>query len=114
PGAATYGATEQAGASVGEQAGEGVQEVFVALQELLAQVRGGAMPRRETPADAAPITSRDLLRLLSHMQQHAPVQVSGEFDLREQLEQLLSRASARSGKARVVGEVDEDVINLVS
>ncbi|MNQ08067.1 hypothetical protein D3C85_208570 [compost metagenome] len=114
PGTAAYGAAEQAGVSAGEQAGEGVQEVFGALQELLAQVRGHAMPRRETPADASPITSRDLLRLLSHMQQHAPAQVSDDSDLREQLEQLLVRASARSGKARVVGEVDEDVINLVS
>jgi len=104
------GGTEQSGGG----AGDGVQEVFVALQELLAQVRGSAMPRREMPADASPITSRDLLRLLSHMQQHAPAQVSDEFDLREQLEQLLSRASARSGKARVVGAVDEDAINLVS
>jgi hypothetical protein len=88
--------------------------VFVALQTLLAQVGGHGLPRRELPADVAPITSNDLLRLRSHMQQHAPVQVSNDFDLREQLEQLLSRASVRSGKARVVGEVDEDVINLVS
>lgn len=113
-GAAARGPAEPAGASAGEQAGDGVQEVFVALQELLGQVRGSAMPRRETPADASPITSHDLMRLLSHMQQHAPLQVSDDFDLREQLEQLLSRASAKSGKARVVGEVDEDVINLVS
>lgn len=113
-GTAARGAAEQAGGVTDEQAGESVQEVFVALQELLAQVRDRAMPRREAPADASPITSRDLLRLLSHMQQHAPAPVSDEFDLREQLEQLLSRASARSGKARVVGEVDEDVINLVS
>ncbi|MDP2244457.1 DUF1631 domain-containing protein [Pseudomonas sp.] len=108
------GAAGQVGGITGEQAGEGVQEVFVALQTLLAQVRGTGLPRRELPADAAPITSNDLLRLLSHMQQHAPAQVSNDFDLREQLEQLLSRASVRSGKARVVGEVDEDVINLVS
>jgi hypothetical protein len=114
PGTAARTAAEQTGGSAGEHAGDGVQEVFVALQELLAQVRGSAMPRREMPDDALPITSRDLLRLLSHMQQHAPAQASDDFDLREQLEQLLSRASARSGKARVVGEVDEDVINLVS
>ncbi|WP_372877004.1 DUF1631 domain-containing protein [Pseudomonas sp.] len=113
-GTVARGAAEQAGGVTDEQAGESVQEVFVALQELLAQVRERATPRREAPADASPITSRDLLRLLSHMQQHAPAPVSDEFDLREQLEQLLSRASARSGKARVVGEVDEDVINLVS
>ena len=66
------------------------------------------------PADAMPISSNDLMRLLSHMQQRAPAQVSDDFDLREQLESLLVRASAKAGKTRVVGEVDEDVINLVS
>ena len=97
-----------------EFADEGVQEVFGALQELLSQARGTAIPRRNRPADAMPISSNDLMRLLSHMQQRAPAQVSDDFDLREQLEGLLTRASAKAGKARVVGEVDEDVINLVS
>ncbi|CAD5107959.1 DUF1631 domain-containing protein [Zestomonas carbonaria] len=91
-----------------------VQEVFGALQELLSQVRGVAAPRRELPADAMPITSNDLTRLLSHLQQRVPMRAMDDFDLRMQLEQLLGRVSARSGKARVVGEVDEDVINLVS
>ena len=107
------GATGQQ-VGTGEYADDGVQEVFSALQELLSQTRGRAQPRREMPADALPISSNDLLRLLSHMQQRAPAQPSHDFDLREQLEQLLGRASAKSGKARVVGEVDEDVINLVS
>lgn len=94
---------------------ESVQEVFSALQDLLLQVRGTAMPRRAQVTDALPISSNDLMRLLSHMQQRAPAQVSlDDFDLRGQLEQLLARASVKSGKARVVGEVDEDVINLVS
>ena len=64
-----------------------------------------------------PISSNDLMRLLSHIQQRLPGQsaaAADEFDLRNQLESLLGRASAKSGKARVVGEVDEDVINLVS
>lgn len=101
-------------------ADESVQEVFGALQELLAEVRGSAaLPRREAPADAVPISSNDLMRLLSHMQQRLPAgsgggQETDDFDLRNQLEQLLTRASAKSGKARVVGEIDEDVINLVS
>lgn len=107
-------ATEE-GMPLLEGADQGVQEVFGALQDLLLQVRGTAMPRRAQVADALPITSNDLMRLLSHMQQRAPAQATIEdFDLREQLEQLLERASAKSGKARVVGEVDEDVINLVS
>lgn len=97
-----------------EFADEGVQEVFGALQELLSQARGTLAPQRNRPADAMPISSNDLMRLLSHMQQRAPAQVSDDFDLREQLEGLLTRASAKAGKARVVGEVDEDVINLVS
>ncbi|WP_298187132.1 DUF1631 domain-containing protein [uncultured Pseudomonas sp.] len=97
-----------------EFADESVQEVFGALQELLSQVRDTAVPTRKRPADAMPISRSDLMRLLSHMQQRTPVQVSDDFDLREQLEGLLTRASAKAGKARVVGEVDEDVINLVS
>ncbi|SNS26343.1 DUF1631 domain-containing protein [Pseudomonas segetis] len=100
-------------AVAGEFAEQDVQEVFSALQGLLSQARG-SLTQRQAPVDAMPITSNDLMRLLSHMQQRAPAQASAEFDLRDQLEQLLSRASAKSGKTRVVGEVDEDVINLVS
>ncbi|WP_439859670.1 DUF1631 domain-containing protein [Pseudomonas sp. MBLB4136] len=100
--------------SAGEYAEQSVQEVFGALQELLSQARGSGIPRREIPADAQPISSHDLMRLLSYMQQRAPAQVADEFDVRDQLGQLLTRASAKSGKARVVGEVDEDVINLVA
>ncbi|MDH1444170.1 DUF1631 domain-containing protein [Pseudomonas sp. GD03721] len=116
PAASTYvQSSGEEGISLLEGADQGVQEVFGALQDLLLQVRGTAMPRRAQVADALPITSNDLMRLLSHMQQRAPAQASVEdFDLRDQLERLLERASAKSGKARVVGEVDEDVINLVS
>lgn len=115
--ASAYGAGRSEGAAAG-QAGEfsdeDVQEVFGALQGLLSQARGSLIPQVHRPADAVPISSNDLMRLLSHMQQRAPVDAQGDFDLREQLEQLLTRASAKAGKARVVGEVDEDVINLVS
>ncbi|WP_313516171.1 DUF1631 domain-containing protein [Pseudomonas sp.] len=102
-------------APLGEGYSGEVQEAFGVLQELLSQTRGSISYRREVPADAMPISSHDLMRLLSHLQHQQPAQqVSDEFDLRQQLEQLLSRASAKSGRARVVGEVDEDVINLVS
>ncbi len=112
--AATGGHAE--GGQGGGFADEGVQEVFGVLQELLSQVRGSGIPRREMPADALPISSNDLMRLLSHMQQRPAFTSAAQddFDLRNQLEQLLVRASAKSGKSRVVGEVDEDVINLVS
>ncbi len=111
--AAVYG---QTGASGSDQAGfidDGMQEVFGALQSLLSEVRGTALPARNHPSDAVPISSHDLLRLLSHMQSRTPQSIQ-DFDLQDQLEQLLRRASAKSGKSRVVGEVDEDVINLVS
>lgn len=91
----------------------GVQEAFGSLQALLSELRGNALPARNLPSDAIPISSNDLMRLLSHLQSRAPLQVD-EFDLQGQLEQLLHRVSAKSGKSRVVGEVDEDVINLVS
>lgn len=104
----------QVAAGEGHAEGGEVQEVFQVLQDLLAQVRGVAVPRRELPADALPITSRDLTRLLSHLQQRMPVEAMSELDVRDQLEALLGRVSAKSGKVRVVGEVDEDVINLVS
>jgi len=94
---------------------DSVQEVFAALQKLLMQVRGSVAPTLEASAPPQPISTRDLLRLLSHLQQYVPAPaVQDEFDLRSQLEQLLTRVSVRSGKSRVVEGADEDVINLIS
>jgi hypothetical protein len=110
-------AEPQAGPAVGagQVSDEGVQEVFGVLQDLLSQVRGSSvLPRREYPADAVPVSSLDLMRILSHLQQHLPQQQGDDYDLRMSLDQLLTRASARSGRVRVVGQVDDDVINLVS
>ena len=100
----------QGSASYGD---EGVHEAFGALQSLLSELRGSALPARNIPNDAIPISSGDLMRLLSHMQTRTPHLIDS-FDLQSQLEQLLHKVSAKSGKSRVVGEVDEDVINLVS
>ena len=98
-----------------EKLDKSVQEVFSAMQELLVFVRGNLTPRPENAAEARPISSQDLLRLLSHLQQYVPrAETADDFDLRAQLEQLISRVSARSGKFRTVGTMDEDVINLVS
>lgn len=105
---------QASGVSAGSYAEGDMQEVFGVLQDLLSQVRGTALPRRELPADAIPISSNDLMRLLSHLQQHLPTQQYDEFDVRDKLENLLTRVSAKSGKSRVVGQMDDDVINLVS
>ena len=91
------------------------QQAFSALQQLLVVVRGSVAPTLEACAEPQPITTRDLLRLLSHLQQYVPEpEVEDDFDLRNQLEQLLTRVSVKSGKSRVVEDADEDVINLVA
>ena len=94
---------------------DNVQAVFAALQALLFNVRGSLSPTLEVSATALPISTRDLLRLLSHLQQYVPApEVVDDFDLRNQLEQLLTRVSVKSGRSRVFEEADEDVINLVA
>ncbi|MVV48491.1 DUF1631 domain-containing protein [Pseudomonas sp. PB120] len=97
------------------RADDGVHEVFAALQELLVRVRGSVAPTPEASTLAQPISTRDLLRLLSHLQQYVPAPAAqDDLDLRNQLEQLLARGSVKSGKSRVVGVADEDVINLIA
>ncbi len=94
---------------------ENVQEVFAALQKLLYPVRGSVAPTLEASAQPQPISTRDLLRLLSHLQQYVTAPAAqDDFDLRNQLEQVLTRVSVKSGKSRVVGVADEDVINLIA
>ncbi|MCW1242839.1 DUF1631 domain-containing protein [Pseudomonas sp. SAICEU22] len=98
-----------------EEVDDSVHEVFAALQKLLVQVRGSVAPTLEPSTPAQPISTRDLLRLLSHLQQYVPAPaVQDDFDLRSQLEQLLTRVSVKSGKSRVVEGADEDVINLIA
>ncbi|NWA82757.1 DUF1631 domain-containing protein [Pseudomonas sp. D2002] len=101
--------------SVDQPLDETGQEAFAALQKLLAAVRGSVAPTLEASAEPQPIATRDLLRLLSHLQQYVPEpEVEDDFDLRNQLGQLLTRVSVKSGKSRVVEEADEDVINLIA
>lgn len=112
---ATADLPEDAPPVAGHPADDGGQEVFAALQELLSAVRGSVAPTLEASAETQPISTRDLLRLLSHLQQYVPApQVEDDFDLRNQLEQLLTRVSVKSGKSRVVEDADEDVINLIA
>ena len=115
-GAAPAAAAAERGeqAAVGQYMDADSQAAFAALRDLLSQVRGSAAPARPMPADAVPITSNDLMRLLSHLQSHLPAQSIDEIDVRQHLDHLLTRVSSKSGRSRVVGQVDEDVINLVS
>lgn len=92
-----------------------VQAAFTALQTLLLHVRGSVAPTLEVSAPAQPISTRDLLRMLSHLQQYVPEPAAqDDFDLRNQLEQLLTRVSVKTGTSRVVAVADEDVINLIA
>ena len=91
------------------------QAVFSALQSLLSRVRGRVAPRLEAGSTVQPISTRDLLRLLSHLQHYVPpTSQVDDFDLHHQLEQLLTRVSVKSGTYRKVEGVDEDVINLIA
>jgi Protein of unknown function (DUF1631) len=64
---------------------------------------------------AQPISTYELIRLLSHLQQYVPpLAAQDDFYLRNQLEQLLTRVKVKSGKSRVVGVAHEDVINLIA
>ena len=101
-------------AAIAEIRSDELHIAFSELQAMLSQLRGNVFPDRQVPADAVPISSNDLMRLLSHMQQHLPSQPTQDQDLRKQLDQLLIRAGSHSQEARVVGQVDDDVINLVA
>ncbi|WLH69280.1 DUF1631 domain-containing protein [Pseudomonas sp. FP2309] len=106
---------EEAASPAEQPVDENGQQAFGALQALLKPVRGSVVPTLEASADPQPIATRDLLRLLSHLQQYVPEpDAEDDFDLCSQLEQLLTRVSVKSGKSRVLEEADEDVINLIA
>ncbi|GLO15269.1 hypothetical protein PPUJ20028_38540 [Pseudomonas putida] len=87
---------------------------FASLQTLLAPARGQFAPRLQAVAAAQPISTADLIRLLSHLQHYVPTpHEADDFELGQQLEQLLLRVSVRSGMRRRIAVDDEDVINLV-
>ena len=90
------------------------QAYFASLQTLLAPARGQNAPRLQRAAAAQPISTADLLRLLSHLQHYVPAtQAADDFALGQQLEQLLLRVSVRSGTRRRIATADEDMINLI-
>ncbi|POA78212.1 DUF1631 domain-containing protein [Pseudomonas sp. DP16D-R1] len=94
---------------------DAVPPVFPALQQLLLGVRGSVVPTLDASTAGEPISSQDLLRLLSHLQESTPApNARNDLDLRTRLQQLLTGAQARSGRLRVVGAADADVINLIA
>lgn len=108
--------TRRGSANLGQEgdADAAGQAFFAALQPLLAPVRGQFAPRLQAVAAAQPISTADLLRLLSHLQHYVPAtHEADDFELGQQLEQLLLRVSVRSGTRRRIDVADEDMINLV-
>ncbi|WP_085623773.1 MULTISPECIES: DUF1631 domain-containing protein [unclassified Pseudomonas] len=108
--------TRRGSANLGQEGGADAagQAFFAALQPLLAPVRGQFAPRLQAVAAAQPISTADLLRLLSHLQHYVPAtHEADDFELGQQLEQLLLRVSVRSGTRRRIDVADEDMINLV-
>lgn len=96
------------------QVDDASQVFFDALQPLLAPMRGRVAPRVQQVAGAQPVSTGDLLRLLSHLQHYLPATCEADdFDLGQQLEQLLLRVSVRSGTRRCIATADEDTFNLV-
>ncbi|QXI37733.1 DUF1631 domain-containing protein [Pseudomonas xantholysinigenes] len=90
------------------------QAFFCSLQALLEPSRGRVAPRLQTTRAAQPISTDDLLRLLTHLQHYVPAPGEpDDFKLGQQLEQLLLRVSVRSGTRRRIATADEDMINLV-
>ncbi|TDQ38850.1 DUF1631 domain-containing protein [Thiopseudomonas denitrificans] len=89
----------------------------VSFQDIQSLLRNtGTLPGITPPStDAVPVSSGDLMRLLTHLQQHNSQnqQLSGAM-VRQQIDSILQRASQQSQKTRVVGEMANDAINLVS
>ncbi|UTL80480.1 DUF1631 domain-containing protein [Pseudomonas putida] len=105
---ASLGPDEAAGADSAGQA------FFTSVQGLLAPARGRIAPRLQSIATAQPISTADLLRLLTHLQHYVPATFDeDDFDLGQQLEQLLLRVSVRSGTRRRIATADIDMINLI-
>lgn len=91
-----------------------IQIGFAELQGLLSGLRG-SQATGQAPDNAVPISSGDLINLLSHLQKHnIAADHSSTMAVRQQLDSILQRASAKSNRVRIVGEIDNDVINLVS
>ncbi|WP_447742832.1 DUF1631 domain-containing protein [Pseudomonas laurentiana] len=103
-------------ASLGQAVGADAagQALFASLQTLLAPARGQFAPRLQAATSAQPISTADLLRLLTHLQHYVPAShEADDFELGQHLEQLLLRVSVRSGTRRRIAVADEDMINLV-
>ena len=101
-------------ASAGVGADTAGRAFMRSLESALAPYRGQIAPRVQAVASAEPISTADLLRLLSHLQHYVPASGEDEdFELGQQLEQLLLRVSVRSGTRRRIACADLDVISLV-
>lgn len=109
---ATASDSQLAAAPLSVEAGESQLDLSD-IQLLLQQLRHSQAPR-SLPAKALPLSSEDLLRLLTHLQHHNSGQHTSGQLLHSQIDSILQRASQKSSQPRVVNELDKDTINLVS
>lgn len=111
---ATSGTWQSAEEVANLPAPTGVEVSFQDIQSLLRNL-GATGVSQPAPPDAVPVSSNDLMRLLSHLQQHnmQNEQLSSSM-VRQQIDSILKRASEQSNKTRVVGEMANDAINLVA
>lgn len=75
-----------------------------------------ALHRQETrqAAHAVPVSTSNLLRLLTHLQQHSLQQELPGNLVRQQIDSILQRAGEQSGQPQVIAQTENDAINLVS
>lgn len=104
---------EQGNATAASMQSPDLQISLNELRNMLSQLPHSGRAAQQLPVDAVPLSSNDLLRLLSHLQQQPPQATTQHHDLRAQLNQLLAHISSTSETSRVVGQVDDDIINLI-
>lgn len=112
-GTETQEASSQASTEQTTEPQPGAEVDFSDIQGLLEHLRQ-RHPVQPAPANALPVSSTDLTRLLTHLQQHNSSQLPDGQLLRSQINSILQRVSQQSERPRVVAEVDNDTINLVS
>jgi len=108
--------TKMAGRQIGAEQADPASAGNISFQDIQLLLRElGTARSPAAPANATPVSPADLMRLLTHLQQHnmQSQQLSGDL-VRQQIDSILQRAAQQSQKPRIIGEMANDAINLVS